>query len=200
MRTVEASRIRLPPLLALLCASALAACASAPTAGSQLPDLPAPPEPSAGATVEGDDGDEGAEADEPPAVYGTDDGEGADCDSAVVIEAPNTVRGIAAENRWILARYPDARKIGQYLMSCGDDRMADGIRIVTPDGVERVIVLTSPASSGRSEDLISPASRISFFRVSRSSPEGTLWYLRNDYGSSAPPNVHLGTGEHSRAV
>ena len=72
-------------------------------------------------------------AQELPAGVEISGGEGASCDDAVVIEAPDTASGVRAESLWLERRYPGHQKIRQSLISC-DGRMADQLEIRTVEG------------------------------------------------------------------
>lgn len=63
--------------------------------------------------------------------------DGSSMERAVLIDENDTMRGIAAENRWIAQNLPQCRKRGQALLQ-GQGKVYDRITLECPDGRREV--------------------------------------------------------------
>lgn len=74
--------------------------------------------------------------------------EGQNCETAVLIDAPNEREGIAAEYEWIARRFPGYRRLGQSLGACKGFR-SDVVNIETAAGEKRSIVFNIESFFGK---------------------------------------------------
>ena len=75
-------------------------------------------------------------------------GTGTSCEDAVVIHAPDTSTGVAAEYLWLAHHYPGYTKLRQSVGRCGRG-VADSMQIETRDGEVLMVVFEITSFFGK---------------------------------------------------